>query len=39
MMTRRIISQHDGAIEVRSRPGEGTTVILRLPPGRTPRDR
>jgi signal transduction histidine kinase len=38
MMTRRIISQHDGAIEVRSRPGEGTTVTLRLPPGRMPRD-
>jgi two-component system, NtrC family, sensor kinase len=26
-----IVSQHSGTIEVRSRPGEGTTVALRLP--------
>ena len=31
MMTKRIIDQHEGAIEVNSRPGEGTTIILRLP--------
>jgi signal transduction histidine kinase len=38
MMTRRIIDQHAGSIEVQSRPGQGTTVILRLPPEATARD-
>ncbi len=38
MMTRRIIDQHAGSIEVQSRPGKGTTVILRLPPEATARD-
>jgi len=33
MMTKRIVGQHEGTIEVNSRPGEGTTVIIRLPPG------
>jgi signal transduction histidine kinase len=33
MMTRRIVSQHEGTIEVHSRPGEGTTVMMRLPAG------
>jgi len=33
MMTKRIVDQHQGAIEVKSRPGEGTTMTLRLPAG------
>ncbi len=33
MMTKRIVDQHGGAIEVKSRPGEGATVIIRLPAG------
>jgi signal transduction histidine kinase len=33
MMTQRIVGQHEGTIEVQSRPGEGTTVVIRLPPG------
>jgi len=31
MMTKRIVDQHQGTIEVKSRPGEGTTMIIRLP--------
>jgi signal transduction histidine kinase len=31
MMTRRIVDQHQGTIEIRSRAGEGTTVFIRLP--------
>ena len=38
MMTRRIVSQHEGTIEVNSRPGEGTTVMMRLPPGLSERE-
>lgn len=34
MMAKRIVGQHEGTIEVQSRPGDGTTVVLRLPPGR-----
>jgi signal transduction histidine kinase len=33
MMTKRIVDQHQGVIEVGSRPGEGTTMTLRLPAG------
>jgi signal transduction histidine kinase len=33
MMTKRIVGQHEGTIEVQSNPGEGTTVIIRLPSG------
>ena len=33
MMTKRIVDQHEGTIEVKSRPGEGTTVVIRLPAG------
>jgi signal transduction histidine kinase len=33
MMTKRIVDQHQGTIEVQSRPGEGTTMIIRLPAG------
>jgi signal transduction histidine kinase len=33
MMTKRIVDQHQGVVEVKSRPGEGTTVIIRLPAG------
>jgi signal transduction histidine kinase len=33
MMTKRIVDQHQGTIEVKSRPGEGTTMIIRLPAG------
>jgi signal transduction histidine kinase len=33
MMTRRIVDQHQGTIEIRSRAGEGTTVFIRLPAG------
>ena len=35
MMTKRIVDQHQGMVEVQSRPGEGTTMIIRLPPGLT----
>lgn len=31
MMTRRIVDQHQGSIEVRSHVGEGTTVVIRVP--------
>ena len=31
MMAKRIVDQHAGRILVQSRPGEGTTVIVRLP--------
>lgn len=34
MMAKRIVGQHGGTIAVQSRPGDGTTVVLRLPPGR-----
>jgi len=33
MMTKRIVDQHQGTVEVNSRPGEGTTVVIRLPAG------
>jgi signal transduction histidine kinase len=33
MMTKRIVDQHRGTVAVASRPGEGTTVTLRLPAG------
>jgi signal transduction histidine kinase len=33
MMTKRIVDQHQGTVEVKSRPGEGTTVVIRLPAG------
>jgi len=33
MMAKRIVDQHGGFIEVLSRPGEGTSVMIRLPPG------
>ena len=36
MMTKRIVDQHQGTIEVKSRPGEGTAVIIRLPAGTAP---
>jgi signal transduction histidine kinase len=36
MMTKRIVDQHQGTVAVHSRPGEGTTVILRLPSVRPP---
>jgi PAS domain S-box-containing protein len=29
--SREVITRHDGTIEVKSRPGEGTTFIIRLP--------
>jgi signal transduction histidine kinase len=38
MMTKRIVGQHEGTIEVQTRPGEGTTVIIRLPPRRVAGD-
>ncbi len=31
-ISRRVIDEHQGRLEVRSRPGEGTEVIIRLPP-------
>jgi signal transduction histidine kinase len=31
MMAKRIVGQHEGVIEVSSRPGEGSTFIIRLP--------
>lgn len=31
----RVVNDHEGHVEVRSRPGEGTTVILYLPASRT----
>ncbi len=36
MMTKRIVDQHQGTVEVTSRPGEGTTVTLHLPAGAAP---
>jgi signal transduction histidine kinase len=33
VMTKRIVDQHQGMVEVKSRPGEGTTMIIRLPAG------
>jgi len=33
MMTKRIVDQHQGTVEVQSRAGEGTTMIIRLPAG------
>jgi signal transduction histidine kinase len=33
MMAKRIVDQHAGVIEVQSRPGEGTSVMIRLPAG------
>jgi two-component system, NtrC family, sensor kinase len=31
MVTRKLIEEHNGSIEVNSKPGKGTTVIVRLP--------
>jgi signal transduction histidine kinase len=31
MMTKRIVDQHRGSVEVRSQKGQGTTVVIRLP--------
>ncbi len=31
----RVVNDHEGHVEVRSRPGEGTTVVLYLPASRT----
>jgi two-component system NtrC family sensor kinase len=31
MVTRKLIEEHNGSIEVNSQPGKGTTVIVRLP--------
>lgn len=36
MLAKRIIDQHAGTIEVHSRPGMGTTVVVRLPGGGRP---
>jgi signal transduction histidine kinase len=33
MMTKRIVDQHQGMVEIQSQPGEGTIIIIRLPPG------
>jgi signal transduction histidine kinase len=33
MMTKRIVDQHQGTVEVKSRPGEGATMTIRLPAG------
>ncbi|MGQ3073614.1 MAG: ATP-binding protein [Ferrovibrionaceae bacterium] len=33
-LTRALIEQHDGTIGISSEPGRGTTVTVRLPPGR-----
>ena len=33
MMTKRIVDQHQGTVEVKSRAGEGTTMTIRLPAG------
>lgn len=35
-ITRKIIEDHRGSIDIRSRPGEGTTVEIRLPAWHTP---
>ena len=31
MVTRKLIEEHNGSIDVKSKPGKGTTVIVRLP--------
>ena len=31
MVTRKLIEEHNGSIDVSSRPGKGTTVTVRMP--------
>jgi signal transduction histidine kinase len=31
MVTRKLIEEHSGTIDVKSEPGKGTTVIVRMP--------
>jgi signal transduction histidine kinase len=31
MVTRKLIEEHNGTIDVKSEPGRGTTVIVRMP--------
>jgi signal transduction histidine kinase len=31
MVTRKLIEEHSGTIDVKSKPGKGTMVIVRLP--------
>jgi signal transduction histidine kinase len=31
MVTRKLIEEHSGSIDVKSQPGKGTTVTVRLP--------
>ena len=31
MVTRKLIEEHNGSIDVKSEPGKGTTVIVRMP--------
>jgi signal transduction histidine kinase len=31
MVTRKLIEEHNGTIDVKSEPGKGTTVIVRMP--------
>ena len=37
-VSKKIVEEHGGTIEVKSAPGEGTTVILALPSDRTALD-
>ncbi|MGD8800651.1 MAG: ATP-binding protein, partial [Desulfobacterales bacterium] len=31
MVTRKLIEEHDGSIDVNSQPGKGTTLTVRMP--------
>jgi signal transduction histidine kinase len=31
MVTRKLIEEHNGSIEVNSQPGKGTTITVRMP--------
>jgi signal transduction histidine kinase len=38
MVTRKLIEEHNGSIDVNSQPGKGTTVIFRMPYNQTKTD-
>jgi signal transduction histidine kinase len=36
MVTRKLIAEHNGSIDVKSQPGKGTTFIVRMPYQQSP---